>query len=292
MSPSQEWFRTYSQLLLVSFSGSARIKHAAAKGHARESQILDLLRDSLPTRFGLDTNVVICDASGSQSNSFDGAWVDRQEYPRFALSDTIIYPVEAVKSVIEVKSSLDARALRDIFSKTASLYDLRSNGRLDSYPTPTYAFAYSSGSSGLSYFDFVAEWIRAPHSSPKALCVLDRFVISMGDLDDRGTMTLGPNRVFSVPHLFSSAEDSLLLFVYIICGWLTTSKAASDALNSYGSEFFSRSRGFHFEPDFLTEIQNDTEALGKARECFVGSEFDSLEERYQTARGVLGLRTS
>jgi hypothetical protein len=72
----QGWLRDFSERLAISFRSSGRIKHEVTKGESREFQILDALRQLLPTRVSVESHVVIVDAGDVQSPSFDGVLVD------------------------------------------------------------------------------------------------------------------------------------------------------------------------------------------------------------------------
>src|SRR5258705_10840806 len=77
----QTWYRGYAADLAISYESSGRIAHAVTKGETRQDQVLDMLALVLPTRHTLVRRAVILSADGVQSRSFDGALIDRSDWP-------------------------------------------------------------------------------------------------------------------------------------------------------------------------------------------------------------------
>jgi len=93
------------------------IDHNALKGRIREIFVHDLLSPFLPSYAGIGTGKSI-DSTGKQSNEVDVVIYDRDLMPALMLGQReSLFPIEAVLYVIEVKSSLSLKELRDTTKK-------------------------------------------------------------------------------------------------------------------------------------------------------------------------------
>ena len=91
----------------------APIKHAGLRGLLRETLVKDLFRPLLPADIGIGHGAIVSAVKDEQSPEQDVILYDRRILPPIQFEDhSGIYPIEAVLFGIEVKSRLDAGALR------------------------------------------------------------------------------------------------------------------------------------------------------------------------------------
>lgn len=106
----------YIQALVSGFVAQAesiaKLKHKLTKGQAREIFLQGLLRHFLPEYLGVGTGIVI-NNKDHQSKQMDIVVFDSRILPPLlATENPNIFPIEAVVSVIEVKSKLTLPELR------------------------------------------------------------------------------------------------------------------------------------------------------------------------------------
>lgn len=285
----QGWLRGHSELLAISFRSSGRIKHNITKGESREHQILDTLSKLLPTRASVESNIVIIDATDAQSPKFDGGLVDRTLWPRiFADGNTTGVMIESVLAAIEVKSSLDKSELDDIFKKAAQLRAMRS-GRNKSLVT---AFTYDCPNPNLSFFDFATSFSRSPTDAPSSVCILNRHLFALARFEGSRLVPEDEPTLSAIPVLYTSGEDTLLVYLHFLSQWVTAGTSAADAFMRYSQSVFSRMAVFHFGSDFLAAIKASESNLLTARKHFVGKANQDIDGLYAAARTAIGLSST
>jgi len=201
---------------------SGQFDHAVTTGETREAQVLDVLKEVLPTRHLLTRHPVIVSADGTQSPSFDAALVDRSEWPLlYSGSGTVAVMVESVALALEIKSDLDRAEIENIFSKTAGLRTLAVG-----FPSPggatvmVSAFAYQCANPHLAYFDFAAASMLDPASSPREICALNVGIFTHSQVVGGNQSLSSQANRNSTPVFLPTEKDSLLLWVYLLCRWL------------------------------------------------------------------------
>ena len=108
-------------------------------GSAAEQPVRDQLEQVLPRSIAVGEGFVI-DSYGGTSHQQDVVLYERDICPVFSVNktpQTTYYPCEGVIGVGEVKSALDAAALRDAFRKVASVKQLRRHIVHAFMPNPT-----------------------------------------------------------------------------------------------------------------------------------------------------------
>jgi hypothetical protein len=101
---------------------SARIKagfktHNLSAGENREDLVKDFLCDHLPQRFSVSSGLILS-SDGVFSNQADLIIADGfNNSPLYAKQSNELWPVEAVYSLIEVKTTLDRPSLEDAIKK-------------------------------------------------------------------------------------------------------------------------------------------------------------------------------
>jgi hypothetical protein len=106
---------------------AALVKHLGERGRAREEVLRQYLVETVPEGFTVATGFVI-DCHGTQSRQQDLIVVRRDYHPRFQVGGAQFFPVEAVAAVIEVKSLLDSRTLREAIVNAQSVKVLDRTG--------------------------------------------------------------------------------------------------------------------------------------------------------------------
>ena len=103
------------------------IGHNAERGRSNELALARVLEAFLPTRWGVGTGLLI-DSSGRQSSQMDIVIYERADEPAvFAQTTQILFPVETVVGVIEVKTTLTSTDVdSDFVEKKASIEALES----------------------------------------------------------------------------------------------------------------------------------------------------------------------
>jgi hypothetical protein len=101
------------------------VRHNLEKGLGGERVIRSLLEDFLPIRYGVAKGKVINNA-GELSRHSDVIIYDRINCPRLFAdqNENQVIPIEGVYLVIEVKTTLTKKTLREAFENLRSVYDL------------------------------------------------------------------------------------------------------------------------------------------------------------------------
>lgn len=119
------------QKMLAEWSSFARaVNHGAERGSHNETTLRRMLRTQLPMKFGIGSGFVEV-ATGQQSSQQDiiiyDAW---NNAPLYEGDDWGIYPVEIVRSTIEVKTTLDKTGLRNALAASANLRNMARTHRI------------------------------------------------------------------------------------------------------------------------------------------------------------------
>ena len=97
------YFQTvYNKLEADSLLFNRRIPNESLKGSENEKVLAEVLRDFLPIRYGVESNVLIIDRNGEVSRQIDIVIYD-DSFPRYFKK---VYPIETVYAAIEVKTQL------------------------------------------------------------------------------------------------------------------------------------------------------------------------------------------
>ncbi|NMI02087.1 DUF6602 domain-containing protein [Pseudonocardia acidicola] len=153
------------------------IGHAGEQGRENEGALITLLENLLPGSIGVGTGIVI-DSKSRRSRQSDVILYDPTSQPTvMAQVNQMIFPVEVVSTVIEVKTTLAADDLNEFKEKKAAIRALESS---DETPKPTVGlFAYHAWASPST----VADHVRAMDAAdrPDVLCIVSPGVIGWSD---------------------------------------------------------------------------------------------------------------
>lgn len=108
------------------------VAHHGERGRAREEVLRQYLVETVPEGFTVATGFII-DCHGSQSRQQDLIIVRRDYHPKFQVGGAQFFPVEAVAAVVEVKSTLNTRTLREALTNARSVKALDRTGNGHNY---------------------------------------------------------------------------------------------------------------------------------------------------------------
>ncbi len=104
---------------------SSTIRHKGERGRERESGVAEFLRENLPEAYGVGTGELFSFEVEGTSPQCDVIVYDRMRTPVFGKQGAVQQiPIEGVFVVIEVRSVLDAHALKDAARKFQAIRDL------------------------------------------------------------------------------------------------------------------------------------------------------------------------
>jgi len=112
-------------LLAEKFRASKAIKHRGERGRAREASLREMLEQTLPAAYGVATGELLPYRGAEQSPQCDVILYDRLHFPVLHRMEAVqLVPLDACYAVIEVRSLLDAQALKDADAKFTAIRKL------------------------------------------------------------------------------------------------------------------------------------------------------------------------
>ena len=106
------------------FESTKKIEHNPTKGTGRETIIIDILKDLLPSWAGISTGIAI-DRTGRQSPQLDVIVYNKNIIPALFQEVSGFFPVESLIYVIEVKSVINSEEINDAVNKFKKLLELK-----------------------------------------------------------------------------------------------------------------------------------------------------------------------
>lgn len=242
----QEFFRNQSRTMLAEAKKVGIIPHKAARGREREKLLEAFLGPLLPERFAIGHGEIRA-ANGVWSKEGDLIIYDRLSSPKlFVGEESQILPAESVVAVIEVKTTLDKKAIEEATKNIQSARRLEKEG-MSTYigpgligfgkPSPIFGalFAFQMGYKSLKAFANQWEQFQSPLPHGERInlvCVLGKRVIIHVDntfhLWDETTKDLLGNFVF-----LKLGKDSLLAFFLLLMRVLFEFRAGAPNLFKY-----------------------------------------------------------
>jgi len=141
---------------------SSSIKHRGERGRQREAGLSDFLGEHLPGAYGVGTGEIVSFSGAEVSPQCDVIIYDRLRMPILGRSELVQQvPMEAVYSVIECKSTIDATALSNTQTKFSKIRGLpcsppRTRLRKGMRRGPLYClFGYKREASPQTCIDFI-----------------------------------------------------------------------------------------------------------------------------------------
>lgn len=140
MSVISEKFNYKINSLKSEFEGNKNVVHQGVKGGLNEGELSSLIKEVIPQRYRV-TKGIIENSIGKQSNETDIFVYDDEILPPYIKNDLTFVPVEAVKYIFEVKSTLNSSELKTTIGKFENFKSI--GGR-----SPTVLFSFSSDIQG------------------------------------------------------------------------------------------------------------------------------------------------
>jgi hypothetical protein len=180
------WTGVASQLQVEAETFSRLVGHNGEIGRANEIALTRLVGRLIPSKFGVGTGIVI-DKYGERSQQCDIIVYDQGSQPQLlAQSTQLMFPIETVRMVIEVKTTLNAEAVADTAEKVSSFRALRSSRTTDAPAFGLFAYqAHGAPSSRAREINALSQDRR-----PDLTCVLVPGLAS--HVGERSTVGLVP----------------------------------------------------------------------------------------------------
>ncbi|SAM34983.1 DUF6602 domain-containing protein [Pseudomonas sp. 1 R 17] len=192
----------YSKLEADALLFNRELPHSGLKGSENENALAAVIREFLPSKYGVEVNALVIDRSGKVSKQADIVIYDSENQANFLRK---AFPVEIVYAVIEVKTSMSSTEAQSAMDNLASISDLEFRPALSPYwatrvqnedihhnPPGLYAFSYRSDCRSFETFARWFDWevlSRGVQLLDKAptypeirilrVCSLDQGVIQM-----------------------------------------------------------------------------------------------------------------
>lgn len=119
-----------------SFENNKYVTHNGIKGGLNENELRQIILQVIPSKYKI-TRGVIQNSNGDQSNETDLIIYDDEIIPPFIKDEISFVPVEAVKYIIESKSTLNSTEIKTTIEKF-------NNHKKIGYTSPTIIFSFSS----------------------------------------------------------------------------------------------------------------------------------------------------
>jgi hypothetical protein len=190
----------------------------------------------------------------------------------------IVSPIESIKTVFEIKSTLGKTELDKIFEEVKNINETAKIGIQEN--PKVVGFSYKCLNSKLAYFDFVSKFITSPLNTPYVICILNVGILCFIDKASKIIATTS-NNIF--PILIPAKEDALLLFIYLLMQLLVDEQTAT-TLRQYSKHIYEDLGYFRFEDSFIDKIKGNNPDI--LRDCFKGNLEKSIEEAYEEAKAI------
>lgn len=125
------YFRSvYNKLEADALLFNRRLPHEGLKGSENEQALADILRNFLPSCYGVEANGLIIDRDGAVSRQCDIIIYDDVQFPKYFRK---VYPIETVYAVVEVKTELSKQQVDIALENEAALRKLQFRPLLTPY---------------------------------------------------------------------------------------------------------------------------------------------------------------
>ncbi|EMO2347450.1 TPA: hypothetical protein JI250_18545 [Acinetobacter baumannii] len=140
MTVISEKFNAKVNALKSDFEVNKEIIHQGVKGGLNENALSSLIKEIVPKKYNISKGIIE-NSKGEQSNETDFFIYDDEILPPYLKDDFAFVPLEAVKYVFEVKSTLNSTELKTTIAKFSKFKSM--GGR-----APRVLFSFSSDSQG------------------------------------------------------------------------------------------------------------------------------------------------
>jgi hypothetical protein len=111
----------YNKLEADALLFNRELPHAGLVGSENENAIAEVIRQFLPSKYGVEVNALVIDRFGKVSRQADIVIFDAERQASFFRK---VYPIEIVYAVIEVKTSMSSTEAKSAMDNLASISDL------------------------------------------------------------------------------------------------------------------------------------------------------------------------
>ncbi|QRF07539.1 DUF6602 domain-containing protein [Acinetobacter pittii] len=146
MTVISEKFKAKIDSLKSDFKVNKEITHQGVKGGLNEVGLSSLIKEVIPQKYNISRGIIE-NSNGEQSNETDFFVYDNEILPPYLKSDFAFVPLEAVKYVFEVKSTLNSTELKTTISKFSKFQSMGGKA-----PTVLFSFSSDSQSSELARY--------------------------------------------------------------------------------------------------------------------------------------------
>jgi len=232
--PLQKIFQGLSQKLRADFEFlSSQLSHSLSTGEAREFVLKELLRQYLPARLGVEKGIVISSVENEPpSKQIDIIIYDKLNIPiLYNAGNLRIFPIEGVYAVIEVKSNLNSKTLKDAIENIRSVKKMTKKAFFEQkgaiihtvnlygkeweyFPVMGFIFSYNS----IKDFKLLKDELQQNddlenlENNIDTICILNNSVITNQDKNGMIVVTKEPD----TRRGFIKTLDSLLLFYLLM----------------------------------------------------------------------------
>lgn len=135
--PDKKFLNRYFQSIYDKLEADAllfnrKLPHEGLKGSENEQALADVLRNFLPTRYGVEVNALVIDRNGAVSRQCDIVIYDDVQFPKYFRK---VFPIEIVFAVIEVKTELSKQQVDAAKTNESALRSLSYQPLLTNYWT-------------------------------------------------------------------------------------------------------------------------------------------------------------
>lgn len=240
-----ETFRYHSQVLAAKSSALEIVHHAGDRGMEREDLVQEFLSPLLAEQFGIGRGEIRA-SNGEWSKQEDLIIYDRISCPRlFVGSRTQIFPVESIAAVIEVKTRLGTKEIKDASANISQARRLQKSGMATHVgagaitmgaPTPILGVLFAFDLE-LTPETFRARWDEAqsalaPEQRINLVCILGKMFLIHIDHTFHLWDNTNPQLINSF-YAVDSQQDSLLAFTLLLMRVLGEFRFGSPDLFKY-----------------------------------------------------------
>lgn len=230
----QKIFQGLSQKLKADFEFlSSQLSHSLSIGEAREFVLKELLRQYLPARLGVEKGIVISSVENElPSKQIDIVIYDKLNTPVLYKAENLrIFPIESVYAVIEVKSKLNSKFLREAIENIKSVKKMTKKSFVEQkgaiiqtvnlygkeweyFPVMGFIFSYSAIKDIKLLKNEIEqnEDLENLENNVDTICILNDAAITNRSTDGTIVVTKEPN----TKRGFIKTQDSLLLFYLLM----------------------------------------------------------------------------
>jgi len=259
-----ETFLKVSDEIWAKFRRTSQIPNKLNRGREREKIVQSFLDEFLPKQYSVGYGFTVA-TNNQESPEEDIVMYDEINNPLLSRFATLQkFPIESVYAIIEVKSVLNKKELKDSFKKIRAVKELPRVGGFTKMlqetvvfppPSPPLGIVFAFKSTGLNTLKRnLKEFQRDvdPSYWINVICVLDKGVVFFGDRKNFSlSLHIDPA---SEPVILDSREDALCNFYVILEGYLNSADRRIVNIKAYA--------GISSKTSWIQEALNSLSSTG------------------------------